>query len=437
MRITTSFIGFVCVLLCISSNDIPLYAQGTYVPSEGNLRVREAFRDMKFGMFVHWGIYSILADGEWVMNNKKIPKNDYAKLASFFYPYAFNAKEWVRTAKSAGMKYITITSRHHDGFSMFQTKATPYNIVDATPYEKDPLKELAEACKSEGIKLFFYYSLVDWYRDDYGFGQRIINGRPERADWDSYIEFVKTQLTELLTNYPDIAGIWFDGDWERPNVNWHYNELYGLIHRIKPDALIGNNHHLLPKPGEDFQMFEKDLPGSNTFGENTKDISSLPLETCETMNNHWGFDIKDRNYKTVKQLIHYLINAAGRNANFLLNVGPMPNGKIQQEFVDTLAAVGRWIAQYGETIYDTRSGFLPPQEWGVTTQKNGIQYIHILNMPEAKFLFIPNVKQTIRSAKILDTKSPVNFNQTAEGITIYLDGLNRNVIDTIIEVDIK
>ena len=251
-----------------------------YKPAPVNITEREKFRDMKFGLFIHWGIYSVLGDGEWVMYNRKIPYDNYKRLADFFNPQQFSAKEWVQLAKAAGMKYITITSRHHDGFSMFKTQASSYNIVDATPYHKDPLMELASEAQKEGIELHLYYSLVDWGRPDYGFLKKIVDGKPVDTDWESYIAFMKKQLTELITNYPNVKAIWFDGNWERPDVNWHYNEIYTLIHKLNPEILVGNNHHLSPLNGEDFQMFEKDLPGENKTGysKNAK-IANLPLET--------------------------------------------------------------------------------------------------------------------------------------------------------------
>jgi alpha-L-fucosidase len=286
------------------------------------------------------------------------------------------------------MKYITITSRHHDGFSMFGTKMSPYNIVDATPYHKDPLMELAKECEKEGIELHFYYSLLDWGRPDYAFGSPIVDGKPAKGDWDSYIKFMKDQLTELITKYPAVKGIWFDGHWERKNVNWHYDEIYGLIHKLNPAILVGNNHHLEPIEGEDFQMFEKDLPGANTTGfSGESKIGKLPLETCETINNSWGFNITDRSFKSSKQIIHYLVNAAGRNANFLLNIGPMPNGKIQSEFTDTLAIVGDWVKKNGESVYNTRGSGMPPQPWGVMTTLTAKRYTRILPLLPSNLIF--------------------------------------------------
>ncbi|HVZ56065.1 MAG TPA: alpha-L-fucosidase [Chitinophagaceae bacterium] len=414
-------------------------AQPGYQPTPENLRNREAFQDRKFGLFIHWGIYSILGDGEWVMHNQQIPYDKYKRLANAFYPHDFDARKWVQIAKDAGMKYITITSRHHDGFSMFATEATPYNIVQATPFGRDPMKELAEACREGGLKLNFYYSLLDWGRKDYGFGKRIVNGRPEDTDWDSYIRFMKAQLTELLTHYGDVVGgIWFDGDWERKDVDWHYDEIYGLIHRLRPDVLIGNNHHSAVKPGEDYQMFEKDLPGSNSHGWNSGGVSqNLPLETCETINNSWGFNIHDNSYKSVRTIIQYLVKAACMNANFLLNVGPQPDGNIQPEFVDTLHRVGQWLAKYGESVYDTRGGILEPQDWGNVTARGKQWYVHILQPPAGPFIFLPGISQKIASVTTFTDRAPLKWKQVPEGLFIYTQGLSWEEPDAVIRVMLK
>lgn len=412
-------------------------AQNTtsYTPTTDNLASRENFQDMKFGLFIHWGIYSELGAGEWVMHEKNIPYNSYKRLADFFYPQAFNAKEWVQFAKRAGMKYITITSRHHDGFSMFNTKASSYNIVEATPYHKDPLMELAKECQKEGIELHFYYSLLDWGRPDYAFGSPIVNGAPANADWGSYIKFMKAQLTELITNYPGVKGIWFDGNWERTAVNWHYDEIYTLIHKLNPAILIGNNHHEAVKDGEDFQMFEKDLPGGNTTGFSAMSkIGVLPLETCETINNSWGFNITDRNFKSVKQIIHYMVNAAGRNANFLLNIGPMPNGKIQSEFADTLALVGNWMQKNGESIYGTRGNIIATQQWGVVTYRSKALYAHILEMPQQPYIFLPQFKGKITSVTLMSDGSAIKYKQQPEGVFVYINDLKGEPNDTIIKL---
>jgi alpha-L-fucosidase len=410
-------------------------AQAGYTPTADNLATRENFQNIKFGLFIHWGIYSELGHGEWVMHDEKIPYNNYKRLADFFNPQAFNAKEWVAFAKRAGMKYITITTRHHDGFSMFGSKVSPYNIVDATPYHKDPLMELAQECQKEGIELHLYYSLLDWGRADYAFGSPIVDGKPTKGDWDSYIKFMKDQLTELITKYPAVKGIWFDGYWERTDVNWHLDEIYGLIHKLNPAIIIGNNHHEAVKDGEDFQMFEKDLPGNNTTGFSGKSkIGALPLETCETINYSWGFNINDRSYKSVKQIIHYLVNAAGRNANFLLNIGPMPNGKIQPEFADTLALVGNWMQKNGETIYGTRGNAIAPQPWGVVTYKNKTLFAHVMEMPQQPYVFIPQVNAKITSVTLKSDGSKLKYKQQPEGVFVYTGNVKPDAIDTIIEL---
>ena len=426
-----------CLCVLAQSKAQPYeYPLPDYSPPAANLAYREQFRDMKFGLFIHWGIYSVLGDGEWVMYNKKIPYNSYKQLAGFFNPVDFDAKQWVQMAKRAGMKYITITSRHHDGFSMFKTTASPYNIVDATPYKKDPLHELAKEAEKEGIALHFYYSLADWGRADYGHGKKIVNGKPENTDWDSYIAFMKKQLTELITQYPNVKCIWFDGHWDRKDANWHYDELYSLIHQLNPQILIGNNHHMPPLRGEDLQMFEKDLPGENKTGyRKNSDIGSLPLETCETINHSWGYNINDRNYKTVKQIVHLLVGAAGRNANLLLNVGPMPNGKIQSEFSDTLAVVGKWMEKNGESVYGTRGGAVLPQDWGVVTEKGKTLYAHLLKKVNGEYVFLPGLKKNVRTAVVHGSNQQVRFKQIPEGVFIYLANIVQDETDTIIKLE--
>jgi alpha-L-fucosidase len=247
---------------------------------------------------------------------------------------------------------------------------------------------------------------------------------------------MKEQLTELLTNYGEIAGIWFDGEWERKDADWHFDEIYQLIHQLQPQTMIGNNHHHDPRNGEDFQMFEKDLPGENTTGWITGGVSkSLPLETCETMNNNWGFTINDRNYKSVKQIIHYLVSAAGRNSNFLLNVGPMPNGKIQPEFTDTLAAVGVWLSKFGESIYGTRGHLISPQPWGTVTFKDKTLFVHLINSVQEGPIFIPGIQQKVIKATLMGTNKNIRFRQQPEGIFLYPHNLDQDGIDTIIQLE--
>ncbi|MBT8322352.1 MAG: alpha-L-fucosidase, partial [Eudoraea sp.] len=377
------------------------------------------------------------------------PIDAYEKLPAFFNPIGFDADEWVKMAKDAGMKYITITSRHHDGFSMFDTKASTYDIVDSTPYGKDVIKQLADACRKEDIKLFFYYSLLDWRNDDYFPRGRTGNNIPGRGkgDWDKYIAFMKTQLRELLTNYGELAGIWFDGHWDQKQwdgkkfgklqVDWHYDEIYKLIHELQPHCLIGNNHHLAPIEGEDFQMFEKDLPGKNTTGWGTSatDIGQLPLEVCETINGSWGFNLQDRKHKSRKELIHYMVKAAGYGSNLLLNVGPMPNGKIQEEHKESLKEVGKWMRENGETIYGTSAGPVPPSERMAFTQKGKTVYLHILD--QSNKVFIEDFDLEIKSVKSFRDKTVLKHQKNEFGLLIQVPEDELDPADTIVEIILK
>ena len=414
---TNSFI--LIFVMAVSS----VFAQEKYNPTKENLSQREWFQNAKFGMFIHWGVYSMLGDGEWVLERKKLKDSEYQHLAQAFYPHNYNPEKWVSMAKNAGCKYICITTRHHDGFSMFDSKISDYNIVKKTPYNKDAVRMLADECRKQGIKLFFYYSLLDWHRNDYfpRGASGNLTGRTESGDWNAYIKFMKDQLGELLTNYGDVAGIWFDGHWDKPKADWQFESIYKHIHSFQPACLVGNNHHLKIKEGEDFQMFEKDLPGKNTTGFSADaEIGNLPLETCETLNDNWGYKIDDLKYKTTKELIHYLVKAAGNNSNFLLNVGPMADGTIPAKSVESFNEIGKWFAQYGETIHGTRGGMVAPHDWGVTTQKDNKLFVHILNCQDKSlYLELPSSKK-VQRAELFINKQAIKFIQDKEGVLLKL-----------------
>ena len=399
----------------------PLLARDEYRPAPENLAARRWFRGAKFGLFIHWGVYSVLGQGEWVMNNRKMTVAEYEPLAARFNPTEFDAARWVALAKAAGMRYITITSKHHDGFAMFDSRLTDWDIADRTPYKRDVLKQLADECRRQGVRLFFYYSQLDWHHPDYFPRGRTGStaGRPEGGDWYRYLDFMDGQLRELFTNYGRVAGVWFDGMWDRPGADWRLERTYRMIHGLQPQALIGSNHHHRPFPGEDFQMFEKDLPGRNTAGFNQTEVSSLPLETCETMNDSWGYNSGDKKFKSTRELIHYLVRAAGNDANFLLNVGPRPDGTIQPEFVARLREVGAWLGRNGEAVYGTRGGPLAPQSWGVTTTKGERVYVHVLERPGAT-LSLPRLPRRVVSARLLDGGAKVSYSENDSGLLLNL-----------------
>jgi alpha-L-fucosidase len=409
------------VMLCASPSPGALSAQATDAVPPARLEAREWFRDAKLGLFIHWGVYSQLARGEWVMQVEGIPVSTYEWLASTFDPVEFDAREWVDIARDAGVRYITITARHHDGFSMFDSDATSYDIVDWTRFDRDPLLELAEECRRAGIKLFFYYSQLDWHHPDYwprgGTGRE--TGRPESGEWTRYLDFMDRQLEELLTGYGPLGGIWFDGMWDKPDADWRLRQTYDLIHGLQPAALIIPNHHQMPMPGEDAQTFEQDLPGENTSGFNTAEIGALPLETSLTMNGSWGFNITDTDFKTVPELIGYLVRAAGVGANLLLNVGPRPDGTLQPEAVTRLQALGDWLETYGPSVYGTRAGPVPPRSWGATTRRGDSVFVHVLDWQDP-VLALPPLGARVDAARMLADGSDVAFTQSDAGVTLTL-----------------
>lgn len=411
----------------------------TYTPSADNIAARKHFQDSKFGIFLHWGLYAMLATGEWTMTNNNLNYKEYAKLAGGFYPSRFSAKEWVSQIKASGAKYICFTTRHHEGFSMFKTKYSDYNVVDASPFKRDIVKELADECHRQGIDIHFYYSHIDWQREDAPLGRTGLGtGRPvEKQNWDSYYTFMNNQLTELLTNYGKVGAIWFDGWWDQdqnPSFDWRLPEQYALIHRLQPACLIGNNHHHTPFEGEDFQMFERDLPGENTAGLSGQSISQLPLETCETMNGMWGYKITDQNYKSTKTLIHYLVKAAGRNANLLMNIGPQPDGCLPAVAVQRLKEMGDWMKTYGETIYGTRGGRVTPRDWGVTTEKDNKIFVHILNLKD-RSLFLPITDKNAKHAVDYVSRKAVKMQKCQGGVLITLDSVPTDV-DKVVEIQL-
>jgi alpha-L-fucosidase len=442
-----NFLGIILVVTIYCQFPNSAIAQTLYEPSADNLAARTWFQDSKFGLFIHWGIYSVLGAGEWVMEERGpasytgrpgIPVSQYDRLAAQFNPTQFDAREWVALAKASGMKYITITSKHHDGFAMYDSSLTDWNIVDRTPYGRDVLAELAEACREEGLKLFFYYSQLDWRHEDYFPRGRTGRqaGRPENGNWDNYIDFMNGQLRELLTNYGEIGGIWFDGMWDKWDAPWRLDETYRLIHQLQPQTLIGSNHHLAPLPGEDFQNFEHDLPGANTTGYNTTEIGTLPFETAETINQSWGFNLTDHDYKNTDDLIRYLVNAAGRNANFLLNVGPMPNGKIQEEFKERLHGIGRWLDEYGDSIYGTRNGPIEPGPWGVSTAKQDTVYLHVLNWNDS-ILALPALNLEVKEARLLRNQAEVPFQIIDQALLVTLPTRPADLIDEVVILTVE
>jgi alpha-L-fucosidase len=387
-------------------------------------------------MFVHWGVYSLLAKGEWVMEHDKLTVSEYEKIPPRFNPTEFDAEAWVRTVKSAGMKYITVTAKHHDGFCMYDSALTNYDVVDATPYARDPMRALADACRKHGVTLFFYYSLLDWHHPDYFPVGRTGHhtGREAKGDWSKYVAYYQGQVRELCTRYGAIGGVWFDGWWDRPDADWDLAGTYKLIHELQPGAVVGNNHHVAPKPGEDFQMFERDLPGANTAGFNkAAPDPSVSWEYCETLNKSWGYNASDHSYKSAGDVVRLLARAAGHGSNLLLNVGPKPDGTIPKEAAGRLGEVGRWLETHGEAIYGTRGGPIPPADWGVSTQKDGdrppLIYLHVLE--PSRPIKLPEALLSLE-ARLLGGMKPLKEVQLDHKVSPIIPPDDRDPFDTVI-----
>lgn len=417
--------------------------QPKYEPTPEIVEAREQFRDKGFGIFIHWGIYSMLGSGEWVLNDPNIYHHEYQNLAGGFYPARFDAKQWVSDIKASGAKYLCITTRHHDGFSMFDTELSPYSITAATPFRRDILKEIADECHRQGIGLHLYYSQLDWGRSDYNPIGRTGHepGRDTSGDWNEYTAFMRGQLTELLTNYGPIGCIWYDGMWDRDELEggldpelWNLDEQYALIHSLQPSCLVGSNHHMTPFEGEDIQIFERDKPGENLAGLSGQEVSHLPLETCQTMNDSWGYRIRDNHYKSSEELIKYLVTTAGRDANLLLNIGPRPDGTFPDEARERLQDIGEWMKTYSSTVQGVRGGVVPPHEWGVTTQRDNILYVHVVE-PGHDAILLPYTSGKVKAAREFVSREKVKYTVTPQGIVISLPERPEGTPDQVIELE--
>lgn len=416
---------FLAVLSALPLTSCAWINRPAYKPAPENLEAREWFQDAKFGLFIRWGIYASLGEGESVMENRRMSATEYEKLAGEFNPGNYNPVAWVALAKAAGARYITICAKDCDGFGMFRSKATDWDIVHRTPYARDVLAPLAEECKKGGIKLFIYYSALDWHHHDYfPLGKTgLSTGRPEKGQWSRYLNFMNEQLTELLTNYGEVAGVSFSETSDKPDSNWKLGRTYQLIHRLQPAALIGNDHQAGYISGEDFQIAAKE-PQEQT-------MRSLPIETRDTINDSWGYNKNDKKFKTPRDLIHNLVKAAARGSNFLLGVGPMADGTIQMEFQAPLESIGKWLDGHGESIYGTRAGPVAPGGWGVSTRKEDKVYIHYLAGVPGTLAFPSNIGD-VHSAYLFGSGASMDVILRDGNYTIEIPERIVDPVDTII-----
>lgn len=384
------------------------------VAKSGDSRM-DWWREARFGMFIHWGLYAIPAGewhgqtnhAEWIRTTARIPVDVYDKFLGEFNPVKFNADEWVRIAKEAGVKYIVITSKHHDGFCLFDSKYTDFDVV-STPFKRDILKELSEVCRREGIKMCWYHSIMDWHHPDY-LPRRDweTNRSTEGADFRRYIQHMKNQLAELVRNYGEIGVLWFDGEWESTWNHEYGQEIYDYVRSLQPSIIINNRVDVgrsgmagLTKKGEyagDFGTPEQEIPPTGLPG--------IDWETCMTMNNNWGYNKHDQNWKSAEDLIRKLADIASKGGNFLLNVGPTAEGLIPQPSVERLEAMGKWMGVNGEAIYGTQASPFKSLEWGRCTQKSikgGTRlYLHVFDWPEGGKLIVPGIYNQPRKSYLL------------------------------------
>jgi alpha-L-fucosidase len=400
----------------------------------------EWFHKAKFGMFIHWGVYSVPAgewkgnknQAEWIMKNMKFSSGEYEKFAKQFNPVKFDAEAWAKLAKEAGMKYMVITAKHHDGFCMYDTKLTDYNIVKGSPYKRDPMKDLVKACVENGLTFCFYYSVVDWHHPEFPakYSQKGYHGNPNpKADMDKYVEYMQGQVRELLTNYGPVGIMWFDGGGSFKGVDrvklLHATALLDMIHEIQPKCLVNNRLEI----GGDYGTPEQRIPGEK---------QETAFEVCMTLNRHWGYNKHDKEWKESPEVIQKLVDICSKGGNFLLNVGPTAEGRIPDDSIRILKEVGKWMDVNSESIYDTAASPLEEApKWGRITAKPDKLYLHVFDWPKDQQVTVTGITQKIKKAYLLADKAaaPLEVKQLDNGFRVSLPSKAPDPTDSVIVVE--
>ncbi|WP_082881254.1 alpha-L-fucosidase [Lederbergia galactosidilytica] len=413
------------------------------------------FLEDRFGLFIHWGLYAIPARGEWVRSFEKISNQEYQPYFEEFNPTHYNPKDWAKVAKAAGQKYAVLTTKHHDGFCLFDSQLTDYKATN-TLAKRDLVKEYVEAFREEGLKVGFYFSIIDWYHNDYpAFGDRQHPMRDQsdfkdkEIDFDKYLDYMHGQVKELLTRYGKIDIMWFDFSYDdMTGEKWKATELVKMVRELQPDIIIDNRLGGNIKSAQpeiyagDFYSPEQIIPPQGILNEVGEQV---PWEACITLNDHWGYHAKDQNYKSAKQVIRTLVECVSKNGNLLLNVGPDAKGIIPEESIEILAEVGKWMDRNGESIYGCKAADLPKPEWGRYTQKGNTLYAHVYDRGIGPIYFA-GLKDRIKKARLLADGSELHvftpwmaadYSDAESGAFITLSGARLpDEKDTVIELEL-
>jgi len=404
------------------------------------------FRDAKFGMFVHWGVYSVPAGeyqgkkkyGEWFLEETHMPVSQYEKFRDQFNPVKFDAKAWVQLAKDAGMKYLVVTSKHHDGFAMFDTKLTDWSIM-STPWKHDPIKDLSEECRKAGIKFCVYHSIMDWHHPDYAKRREWNDVAKGKPDMDRYVDFLKGQIKELVDNYHP-AILWFDGEWEDVWTQPRGKDLYAYCRSLEPEVIVNN------RVGKNRQGMGGMSKGADIVGDYGTPEQEIPAggipgvdwESCMTMNDHWGYNKHDQHWKSAKTMLRMLIDIASKGGNYLLNVGPTSEGLIPEPSVERLQAIGRWMKVNGESIHGASAcPFAKAPAWGRITKKPGKLYLHVFDWPADGKLVVAGLKAPPKAAYLLadPDRSALKTASTDAGVEVQLPAKATDPIATVIVLE--
>lgn len=411
----------------------------------------EWWEDARFGMFIHWGLYSIPAGewngethhAEWIRTTAHIPLDVYDTLVNYFNPVLFDADEWVRTARDAGMKYIVITSKHHDGFSLFDSEYSDFDVM-STPFRRDILSEMADACKKHDIVLCFYHSIMDWHHPDYLPRRDWEKDRTgEGADMSRFIVYLKGQLKELTTRYGRVGVLWFDGEWEDTWTHEMGVDLYNYASSLQPGIIINNR---VDKGRQGMQGMTSSDEYKGDFGTPEQEVPPTGLpgtywESCITLNDHWGYNKADNNWKSTDQVIRMLADIASKGGNLLLNVGPKPDGTFPEESIEILSGAGEWMGKNSEAIYGTGPSPFRYLPWGRCTVKtagrNTNLYLHVFNWPDNGQLAVPGLGGQVKKVFLLAGGESLRYEDKGSGIMINVPAMAPDAVNTVIVVVMK